>query len=133
MPYLFDTDVLSAVLGARPTLGIARRIAATPPSEQFTSAITLGELLFGAARRNRQDLLERIDAIAESVPVLPFDEAAARVFGEIKAELERRGMPLAEPDLRIATIARANDLTVVTGNERHFGRVPGLKWDNWLR
>jgi tRNA(fMet)-specific endonuclease VapC len=66
------------------------------------------------------------------LPVLPFDRRAARVFGELKAELERVGRPIAEPDLRIAAVAVSLDLTLVTGNERHFARVPGLTLENWL-
>lgn len=132
MAYLFDTDTISAVLRRRPDLAVARRLAAVPADEQFTSVITLGELLFGALRRQRTDLVDRIEAIAERVPVLPFHEAAARTYARLRAELERRGTALAEPDLRIAAIARTFDLVLVTGNERHFRRVPGLVVENWL-
>jgi tRNA(fMet)-specific endonuclease VapC len=130
--YLFDTDTISAVLRPRPDLAVARRLAAIAPDEQFTSAITLGELLFGALRRGRGDLIERIRTLAETVPVLPFHEAAARTYAELRTELERRGTPLAEPDLRIAAIARSFDMVLVTGNERHFRRVPDLLVENWI-
>jgi len=130
--YLFDTDTISAVLRPRPDLAVARRLATVPADQQFTSAITLGELLFGAFRKERTDLLERIQAIADTVPVLPFNEAAARTYAELRTELERRGTPLAEPDLRIAAIARTFKLVLVTGNERHFRRVPDLAVENWL-
>jgi tRNA(fMet)-specific endonuclease VapC len=132
VPYLFDTDTISAVLRPRPDLAIARRLAVTPPSEQFTSSITLGELLFGALRRGRADLVERIEAIAERVPVLPFHDAAASTYAVLRSELERRGTPLAEPDLRIAAVARAFNLVLVTGNEGHFRRVPELAVENWF-
>ena len=131
--YCFDTDVLSALLRPAPPLGLVRRLARTDASEQCTTAITLGELLYGAARIGSKQLAERI---AEIVPaahaVLPFDEAAARSFADLKASLERAGAPLAEPDLRIAAIALARDLTLVTGNVRHFTRVPDLRVENWL-
>jgi predicted nucleic acid-binding protein len=133
MAYLFDTDTISAVLRRRPDLGVARRLASVSADEQFTSAITLGELLFGALRRQRADLVERIQAIAERVPVLPFHESAAQVYAELRAELERSGTPLAEPDLRIAAIAKTFNLVLVTGNERHFRRVPNLAVENWLQ
>jgi tRNA(fMet)-specific endonuclease VapC len=68
----------------------------------------------------------------DRVPVLPFHEAAAHAYAEIRTELERRGTPLDEPDLRIAAIARAFDLVLVTGNERHFRRVPNLVVENWI-
>ena len=57
---------------------------------------------------------------------------AARRYGEVRTELERRGTPLGDADLRIAAIALARGLTVVTGNIRHFQRVPGLQVENWL-
>ena len=132
MAYLFDTDTLSAVLRPRPDLGVARRLATVAPEEQFTSAITLDELLFGALRKRRYDLLARIQSIADAVPVLPFHEAAARKYAEVRTALEQSGTPLAEPDLRIAAIALTFDLVLVTGNERHFRRVPGLAVENWL-
>jgi tRNA(fMet)-specific endonuclease VapC len=132
MSYLFDTDVLSATIRRNPDVSVIRRLAAVPADEQFTSAIALAELVFGAVRRDRTDLLARFDELTQVLPVLPFDEGAARVFGRIKADLERVGTPMAEPDLRIAAIALSCDLTLVTGNERHFTRVPGLAVENWL-
>jgi tRNA(fMet)-specific endonuclease VapC len=130
--YLFDSDVLSAVLAARPNLAVVRRLAAVPPDEQTTSAVNVAELLFGAIRRNRSGLLERVEALLEVVVVVPFDESAARVYARLRADLEVAGTPLAEPDLRIAATALAYGLTLVTGNERHFRRVPELAVENWL-
>jgi tRNA(fMet)-specific endonuclease VapC len=68
----------------------------------------------------------------KTVPVLPFHEAAAHTYAELRAHLEHHGSPLAEPDLRIAAIARTFDLVLVTGNERHFRRIPGLVVENWI-
>jgi tRNA(fMet)-specific endonuclease VapC len=64
--------------------------------------------------------------------VLAFDRRAARIFGTLKADLERAGTPLAEPDLRIAAIAISHQLTLVTRNVRHYGRVPDLTVENWI-
>jgi tRNA(fMet)-specific endonuclease VapC len=130
--YLFDTDTISAVLRPRPDLAVSRRLASVAADEQFTSSITLGELLFGAIKRDRTDLIERLRALVLLVPVLPFDEGAAHVYARLRAALERAGTPLAEPDLRIAAIAQAVGLTLVTGNERHFHRVPDLVVENWM-
>jgi tRNA(fMet)-specific endonuclease VapC len=130
--YLFDTDTISAILRPRPDLGVARRLAEVRAVEQFTSSVTLGELLFGALRRSRVDLLGRILALAKTIPVLPFHEAAAHRYAELRTELERLGTPSAEPDLRIAAIALAFDLILVTGNERHFRRIPLLSVENWI-
>jgi tRNA(fMet)-specific endonuclease VapC len=131
--YCFDTDVLSATMRRQPSLALIRRLAIVPAAQQHTTAITVGELLYGASRAVRADLVDRVRAlIAEAVVVLPFDGAAAAVYARLRAELEAEGRPLAEPDLRIASIALARDLTLVTGSGRHFSRVPGLRVEDWL-
>lgn len=131
--YCFDTDVLSAVLRRDPPLQLIRRLARVPPEEQFTTSITLGELLYGAANRRSPALDRRVrDLIFGALAVLPFDEGAAEAYGPLRAQLEAQGRRLAEPDLRIASIALACGLTLVTGNVRHFRRVPDLTVENWL-
>jgi tRNA(fMet)-specific endonuclease VapC len=64
--------------------------------------------------------------------VLAFDTTAARTFGVLKATLERRGTPLAEPHLRIASIGLSRGLILVTRNVRHFRRVSELTAENWI-
>jgi tRNA(fMet)-specific endonuclease VapC len=131
--YCLDTDVLSAVLRRAPPLHLIRRLARTPPTEQCTTAIALGELLYGIAKRGDPALGERVrDLIASAGPILPFDEAAAHRYGSVRAALERDGRRLDEPDLRIAAIVLSRDGTLVTGNVRHFARVPDLRVENWL-
>jgi tRNA(fMet)-specific endonuclease VapC len=131
--YCFDTDVLSATMRREPDLALVRRLAQLPPSEQFTTAITLGELLYGAERRGSDRLRARVrDLVRGALTVLPFDELAAETYGPLRAQLESEGRRLDEPDLRIASIALAADLTLVTANVRHFDRVPGLTIENWL-
>lgn len=131
--YCFDTDVLSAVLRRDPPLALLRRLARVPPSEQTTTAITVGELVYGAERRGSPKLSQRVRELLESaVSIMPFDRRAAELYGELRAALEREGRRLDEPDLRIAAIARSRGLTLVTGNVRHFERVPELVVENWL-
>jgi tRNA(fMet)-specific endonuclease VapC len=131
--YCFDTDVLSAVLRRDPPLRLVRRLAATPARDQSTTAITLGELIDGATRRGSLELAERVRELVRAASVvLPFDDAAAESYGALRARLERDGERLADPDLRIASIAVSRDLTLVTGNVKHFARVPGLRVENWL-
>lgn len=110
-----------------------RKLAAVPPEDQFTTAINLGELLYGASKAGRDDLVVRINEIITTrVNVLPFDERAAEKYGSLRAVLESEGRTLHEADLRIASIALAANLVVVTGNLRHFERIPGLIVENWL-
>ncbi|MDA0271099.1 MAG: type II toxin-antitoxin system VapC family toxin [Chloroflexi bacterium] len=134
MTYLFDTDTLSNLLRQRPDPALVRRFAQTPPRDQATSSITLGELYYGARRRADGDpLIVRIEELLRpNLAVLPFDDLAARAYGDVRAELERQGTPIGDADSRIASIALVHGLTVVTGNVRHFQRVPGLAVENWL-
>ncbi len=131
--YCFDTDILSAVIRRDPPLALIRRLAQTPPEQQFTTAVTLGELLYGAGRRGSATLIRKVrELVIGALLVLPFDERAAEVYGPLRAGLEAEGRRLDEPDLRIASIALSRGLVVVTTNVRHFGRVPDLKVENWL-
>jgi tRNA(fMet)-specific endonuclease VapC len=131
--FCFDTDVISAAMRPAPPMHLVRRLARTPIEAQCTTAITVGEILYGAARAGQPGLVETLRALVTSAqPVIPFDEKAAEAYGPLRAELERQGRRLDGSDLRIAAIALSRDLTLVTGNVRHFERVPGLRIENWL-
>ena len=133
--YLLDTDLLSNLLKRAPSTALIAKLASVPPEQQFTSSIALGEMVYGAYRlRGRGGyLMEQLEkTLFPNLPVLPFDAAAARQYGEVRTELERSGIPLGDADLRIGAIALVHDLTVVTANIRHFQRVPGLRVENWL-
>jgi predicted nucleic acid-binding protein len=132
--YLFDTDILSQVLKRVPSPTLLTRLAAVPAEQQFTSATTVGEMVYGAYRSDRPDhfLRQLEERLWPNIRILPFNRASAETYGRLRAQLEEAGTPLAEPDLRIAAIALTHDLTMVTGNVRHFSRVPGLRTENWL-
>jgi predicted nucleic acid-binding protein len=59
--------------------------------------------------------------------VIPYDLDVARVYGATQARLENEGRVLADADLQIAATALHHDLELVTGNLRHFRRIPGLR------
>ena len=132
--YLFDTDVLSGIIKKNPSLALIRRLASLEPSQQFTTAITVGELVYGAYKSDRPEyFLKKLENLVwPNIQILPFDQKAAGVHGKLRAELEKKGASLSEPDLRIASIARFHGLTLITGNLKHFSRVPGLEVENWI-
>ena len=133
--YLLDTDILSNLLRRAPSTALVTKLASVPPEQQFTSSITLGEMVYGAYRLKERAgvLLQRLDeTLLPNLPILPFDASAARRYGEVRAELERRGTLIGDADLRLASIALTHDLAVVTANVRHFQKVPGLAVENWL-
>ena len=129
MAYLFDTDAISEVLKPRPAAGYVKWLATLPREEQFTSAVVVGELYKGAFRSSAAERhLENIEKrVLPALTVLSYDVAAARVYGEVRARLESTGRPLADADLQIAATALLHDLELVTGNVKHFRRVPGLR------
>ncbi|MGH4000611.1 MAG: hypothetical protein ACRDTJ_24470, partial [Pseudonocardiaceae bacterium] len=84
--YCFDTDILSATIRPAPPLHLIRRLATVPPREQFTTSITVGELIYGARRVGPEDLSRRVEQVVRRAQtVLAFDMAAARTFGVLKA------------------------------------------------
>ena len=120
---------ISEVLKPRPAAGYVRWLAAIPREEQFTSAVVVGELYEGAFRSSAAVRhLENVEnRVLPAVTVLSYDVAAARVYGQVRAHLESAGRPLADADLQIAATALVHDLELVTGNVKHFRRVPGLR------
>ena len=128
MAYLFDTDAISEVLKPRPAAGYVRWLASIPREEQFTSSVVVGELYKGAFRSSAVTRhLENVEKrVLPAVTVLSYDTAAARVYGQVRAQLESTGRPLADADLQIAATAIHHGLDLVTGNLRHFSRIPGL-------
>ena len=73
----------------------------------------------------------KIKKISSLLCLYSFDEAAAGSYAVIRAQLERKGMVISERDTQIASIAMANNLTVVTHNVREFGRIGKLKVEDW--
>jgi tRNA(fMet)-specific endonuclease VapC len=99
-----------------------------------TTWVTAAELFYGAAKsrepRSNRVLVEKF---LVTLPIYGLDTASTEVFGEAKALLERSGRRLADADLLIAAISVAMQATVVTGNVRHYERIPGVTVENWIR
>lgn len=133
MRYMLDTDTCIYLIKRKPPEVLAH-FQLHKPGDVVLSAITLAELENGvekciARQRNRSAL----DALTELIPCVEFDSAAAAAYGEIRHDLERTGQPIGSLDTLIAAHAASLSLTLVTNNERHFTRVPGLTLENWAR
>ena len=127
--YLFDTDALSEPLKKQPLPAFVEWLATIPRERQYTSAVVIGELFAGAYREKvgGHHLTDIEERVLPSLSVIPYDAVVARVYGRLRAKLQDAGTPLAVPDLQIAATALHYDLELVTGNVRHFERVPGLR------
>ena len=133
MKYLLDSNAWIGWLRQnRPNL--VRRIKQERPADVFLCSVVLGELIYGT---ERSGALQRARNYARLVKLrllfasLPFDDPAAEKYGEVRAYLESLGTPIGPNDLKIAAIALANGLTLVTHNTKEFSRVPGLALEDW--
>jgi tRNA(fMet)-specific endonuclease VapC len=129
--YMLDTNLCIRLLRDRPQ-GLRARFSAEADT-LCISTIILTELLHGAEKsaapvENRRE----VERFAERLAVLPFDEAAAAHAANIRASLERTGLPIGGYDLLIAGHARSRGVTIITGNLREFGGVEGLRAEDWL-
>lgn len=128
--HLVDTDICIEAL-RRGQRQLAERFA-EHDAGLAVSAVTVGELMYGAARssdpkRNRA----AVEEFLAMVTVLDLNAADAEAAGRIRAELAALGTPIGGYDLLIAGQARARSLVVATGNVREFGRVAGIRVENW--
>jgi tRNA(fMet)-specific endonuclease VapC len=129
--YMLDTNICIRVLRDRPATVRARFNA---EAEGLSiSTITLGELLYGAARSARPTEMRReVERFAARLEVLALDSDAVAHFADIRTDLEGRGTTIGPYDLLIAGHARSRGLIVVTGNLREFQQVDGLRAEDWL-
>ena len=130
LKYLLDTNIVIYTMKNRPQQ--VRRYFKAQQGRIGISSVTLGELVFGAEHSQQVERnLADIEALTARLEVLPFSEAAAYHFGQIRAELYRTGRPIGPYDMMIAGHARACGLKLVTNNVKEFERVQGLIIENW--
>lgn len=122
MKYLLDSNILIAI-GLDINEAVVARAGECDADEIVTSSIVFAEVVHGS-ERGKPPPLERLAIMAEEIPILPFDEQAARAYASISFKR-------ASYDQLIAAHALSLGLTVVTDNEADFADVPGLKVENW--
>ena len=131
MRFLLDTNILIALSKQRP--GLSERLEGIAADAVLLSSVVVAEIEYGIAKSRRRQHNRRVfDALLSGFRVLPFDAAAARLYGPIRADLEKRGRLIGPYDLMIVAHAKVVDAVLVTDNIREFGRVVGLKTANWL-
>jgi predicted nucleic acid-binding protein len=117
-----------------PSEKLLNRLKIVPRRDQFTTTITIAEVYYGLMKAsNRTRLLKLFESVLlPRATILPFAFSAAKKYGEIRSFLEKQGTPLAHVDIQIASITLSMDMTLITGNLKHFQRVPQLTAENWL-
>jgi tRNA(fMet)-specific endonuclease VapC len=127
--YLLDANAVITLLNDK-TSNAGRRLRREKPDDVAIPSIVVHELFYGAfkSRRVAQNLA-LIDAL--QFAVLEFDKEDARQAGAIRALLVSKGTPIGAYDVLVAGQAVARSLILVTHNTREFGRVPGLRFEDW--
>jgi len=132
MAYLPDTNVWISLL-KNPGSKLEAKVGSQPVAEIFLCAVVKAELWHGAEKYgNRERRLRALDMLFAPFASLPFDDAAARHYGAIRHQLEIQGRVLGPNDLKIAAIAKAHGLTVVS-TDPEYQRVPGLRVEDWIQ
>jgi len=131
MKWLLDTNAcIRYITGVSSNL--ARRVNAVGFGDLCTCSIVKAEMYFGSAKSvNPAKSRALQDAFFALLPSLVFNDAAAEIYGNIRSELAKVGRPIGPNDLMIASIALANQLTLVTHNTSEFARVSNLKIEDW--
>ncbi len=130
MKYLLDTNVCVRYLTGRSQKVVSAVQRAS--NECVLGSPVIAELFFGAYKSIRvEENLAAVGEFAARFVSFDFDETAAEIYGQMRANLEGKGTPIGSNDLLIASIALANDLILVTHNATEFARVPNLQIEDW--
>jgi len=130
--YLLDSNVCIRVLNERVGSNMTQKMAEISPEDIRLCSVVKSELYYGSYKSTRRDRnLALLNRFFSQFVSLPFDDNAASIAGEVRAQLDLAGTPIGSNDLLIASIAISNNLTLVTHNTREFGRINGLTYEDW--
>ena len=132
MRYLFDTNICIYLIKKHPS-EVLERFRQHSPQDVAISTITLFELQYGIEKSQYRQRSE--GALAKfllPLNLIDLDRSSAIEAATIRAQLEKKGMPIGPYDLLIAGLARSRDMTLVTNNTKEFERVVGLHLENWV-
>ena len=131
--YMIDTNICIYIMNKRP-IEIIRKFKKFEIGEIGVSTITISELQYGVVKSKKSKLnQQRIDEFLSPLEIIPYDENAANIYGEIRFSLEKSGKPIGPLDLLIAAHALSRNLVLVTNKEKEFHRVKKLKVKNWIK
>ncbi len=132
MSYFLDTNICIYFLkGSFPVL--KEKLLSHSPKEIFIPSIVKAELFYGAQKSlNKKENLKKLELFLAPFTITPFGDKESVIYGNIRANLERRGLSIGSNDLIIASIVVANNGILVTKNIKEFSRIKGLKIEDWI-
>jgi tRNA(fMet)-specific endonuclease VapC len=129
--YLLDTNAASYAINKK-SAAVDRHLARVAMAELGISAVTEGELRFGAARSGSAGLQATVEQFLLGVSIFAWDSEAAKEYGRLRSALEHEGRVMGSLDMMIAAHAMALGLILVTG-DRAFGRIRRLRMEDWTK
>jgi tRNA(fMet)-specific endonuclease VapC len=129
---MLDTNICIYIAKHHPP-EVKARFERLKPGQVVMSAITYGELCYGASKSTQSArALTLLEELVQDIPVENLGLTVGQVYGRIRASLEREGQLIGNNDLWIGAHAMELNLTLATNNEREFKRIPGLSIENWI-
>ena len=130
MSWLLDTNVCIAWL--KRDASVRERVVARPKSDVAICSVVKAELWYGARKSQRvAENLELLSRFTSELESWPFDDQAAEIYGQVRAQAEVIRQPIGPHDLLIASIALSRDATLATRNDRELRRIAGLRVERW--
>ena len=128
---LLDTNICIYIINAKPP-AVLERFRQYRMGDIGLCSVVAAELAFGVAKSDSARNRQALEMFLAPLIILPFDTAAVWVYGDLRANLERRGTPIGSLDTMIAAHALSQQALLITNNTREFSKVPGLQLDNWV-
>jgi len=131
LKYLLDTNTCIYFINKRSEM-LIKRLNSIKREDISVCSVVKAELIYGATKSaNPQKNLKTLNDFLRPFHSFAFDDKSAQVYGKTRAELEKNGTPIGPNDLCIASIAMANNLTLITNNLKEFEIINGLKLEDW--
>ena len=131
MTFLLDTNTCIQYLNGR-SENIFKKLSLVESNKVYLCSIVKAELMFGAIKSKRSpENISKLQLFFDQFYSYPFDDNCFETYAKIRNKLEEIGKPIGPNDLLIASIALANDLTLVTHNLKEFSRINNLKLEDW--
>ena len=128
---LLDTNICIYIINAKPP-AVLVRFRQYRMGDIGLCSVVAAELAFGVAKSDSARNRQALEMFLAPLIILPFDTAAVWVYGDLRANLERRGTPIGSLDTMIAAHALSQQALLISNNTREFSKVPDLQLDNWV-
>ena len=126
---VLDTDTLSYYL--RGSQAIKEQFL-QHKEELASTTVNYSELIYGLKKRDNKKYLPTVELIFENIKIYDFDKKSAKIFGILKANMQKKGIVVADMDLLIASICIANNEKLISNNLGHFSKIDSLEVESWV-